>query len=304
MIKRYTNTALIYAIAAMVFGVFYREFTSFYDFTGKTSLSIMHTHYFLLGMAFFLLLALLERSFAFSGHKNTGKIILAYHIGLNITGTGFLIRGLTQVWGTELSNGMDAAISGVAGIGHIILGVSLILLLFRIRNQAAPQDSTSQILIPRLPKKYLLLIAGIVWMFAGGNILRIGVPDFVESWHHNVLYVLDAFIVFAVFMVFIFCRLVQKHNARISNYQEEKVPFYRFFDVKSYLIMIFMITGGLLLRNSHVAPAIVIGILYCGIGASLEGAGILFIDKFVLVNRIGPIEEADKQNDDTESSIT
>lgn len=46
----------------------------------------------------------------------------------------FVVRGVTQVLGTTLSSGMDAAISGVAGIGHILLGVSLILLLVQIRR--------------------------------------------------------------------------------------------------------------------------------------------------------------------------
>ena len=49
---------------------------------------------------------------------------------------GFLLRGLVQVWGTELSRGMDAALSGVAGLGHILLGLSLILLLLRINRRA------------------------------------------------------------------------------------------------------------------------------------------------------------------------
>ena len=56
--KRYMNTAILYAILAMVGGVFYREFTTFNGFTGKTALSVVHTHYFMLGMVFFLLLLL------------------------------------------------------------------------------------------------------------------------------------------------------------------------------------------------------------------------------------------------------
>lgn len=36
--KRYIKFALIYAILAMVFGVFYREFTKTYDFIGDTAL--------------------------------------------------------------------------------------------------------------------------------------------------------------------------------------------------------------------------------------------------------------------------
>ena len=44
MEKRYADAAIFYAAAAMVFGVFYREFTKFNGFTGKTNLSVMHTH--------------------------------------------------------------------------------------------------------------------------------------------------------------------------------------------------------------------------------------------------------------------
>lgn len=133
MTKRYANMAIVYAVIAMVFGVFYREFTKFSDFTGQTRMSVMHTHYFLLGMIFFLVLMLAEKIFAFSD-RNAGRFLIVYHVGLNVTGLGFLMRGLTQVWGTELSRGLDASISGIAGIGHILTGVSIILLLLKIRK--------------------------------------------------------------------------------------------------------------------------------------------------------------------------
>lgn len=130
--KRYINTALVYAILAMVSGVFYREFTKFNGFTAKTTLSVVHTHYFLLGMVFFLLLVL-EKSFSFTGPK-TGRILAFYHVGLNLTAVMLVIRGVTQVLGTALSSGMSAAISGMAGIGHILLGVSLVLLLVQLKR--------------------------------------------------------------------------------------------------------------------------------------------------------------------------
>lgn len=134
MAKRYANMAIAYGIIAMIAGVFYREFTKFHHFSGQTNLSVMHTHYFLLGMFFFLILMLAERICSFSD-KNTGKILMVYQLGLNITGFGFLIRGLTQVWGTELSRGLDASISGIAGIGHILMSVCIILLLLKIRKR-------------------------------------------------------------------------------------------------------------------------------------------------------------------------
>ena len=131
--KRYINSALLYAVLAMVGGVFYREFTKFNGFTAKTALSVVHTHYFLLGMVFFLLLLLLEKSHSFTSAK-TGRVLAVYHIGLNLTAVMLVVRGVTQVTMPTLSSGMNAAISGIAGIGHILLGVSLILLLVQIRH--------------------------------------------------------------------------------------------------------------------------------------------------------------------------
>ena len=66
--KRYINTALLYAVLAMAGGVFYREFTKLNGYTDPTALSVVHTHYFLLGMVFFLLLLLWKKS-DFHGKK-------------------------------------------------------------------------------------------------------------------------------------------------------------------------------------------------------------------------------------------
>lgn len=137
--KRYMNLSLVYAVLAMVGGVFYREFTKFNGFTGKTTLSVVHPHYFMLGMVFFLLLLLLEKNFGFTGPK-TGRVLIAYQVGLNLTTVMFVVRGVTQVLGTSLFSGMTAAISGMAGIGHIILGVSLVVLLVQIRRSVAAAE--------------------------------------------------------------------------------------------------------------------------------------------------------------------
>lgn len=131
--KRYINMALLYAVFAMAGGVFYREFTKFNNFTAKTTLGVIHTHYFLLGMVFFLLLLLLEKSFSFTGSK-TGRILAVYHIGLNLTAVMLFVRGVLQVLEIALSSGMNAAISGIAGIGHMLLGISLVLLLMQIKR--------------------------------------------------------------------------------------------------------------------------------------------------------------------------
>lgn len=135
--KRYfMNSSLLYTVLAMVFGVFYREFTKFNSFMAPTKLSFIHPHYFVLGMVFFLMLLILEKQFSFSTEK-TKKILVAYHVGLNIAVAGFLARGIMQVWDIVPSKALDASLSGIAGIGHVLLGVSMILISLQIRKSVA-----------------------------------------------------------------------------------------------------------------------------------------------------------------------
>ena len=44
------NTSFVYLILALISGVFYREFTKFNGFTEKTTLGVVHTHLFVLGV--------------------------------------------------------------------------------------------------------------------------------------------------------------------------------------------------------------------------------------------------------------
>lgn len=132
--KRYMDSALLYAVLALAGGVFYREFTKFHGFVGKTTLGVIHTHYFMLGMVFFLLLLLLEKNFSFTSAK-AGRILAVYHVGLNLTAVMLVVRGVTQVLGIALSSGVNATISGMAGVGHILLGVSLVILLVELRRR-------------------------------------------------------------------------------------------------------------------------------------------------------------------------
>ena len=138
-IQKYLKVSFFYAILAMVGGVFYREFTKFNGFYGKTTLSVLHTHYFILGMFMFLILLLFEKNFHISDDKLIKKTIF-YQIGLNITVLAFLMRGICQTLEMNISKGFDASISAVAGIGHILIGVSLILILIDIRKKIIASD--------------------------------------------------------------------------------------------------------------------------------------------------------------------
>ena len=134
--KKCINISLIYAVAAMVGGVFYREFTKFNDFTGATALGKVHVHLFVLGMAVFLITALFADRRDLTRLRTYCAFLVIYNIGVPLTAVMLLVRGVTQVLGLSLSSGASAAISGIAGIGHILTGAGVILLLITLKKAA------------------------------------------------------------------------------------------------------------------------------------------------------------------------
>lgn len=81
MMKQYINCSIVYVVLALVGGVFYREFTKINDYAAWTTLSVVHTHYFILGMMFFLILGLISMNM----NLKINRAVLFYNIGLNLT---------------------------------------------------------------------------------------------------------------------------------------------------------------------------------------------------------------------------
>ena len=103
---------------------------------GTTVLGKVHGHLFLLGMMVFLLVALFSAHCDFEKQKTFHTFMLVYNVGLPLTSVMFFVRGIVQVLGIELSKGANASISGIAGIGHILLGVGIVLLLLSLKKSA------------------------------------------------------------------------------------------------------------------------------------------------------------------------
>ncbi len=134
MKKKYFNLALIYATAAMIGGVFYREFTKWNGFTGATALGKVHTHLFILGMFVFLLVALFSQSMDLEKQKTFRTFMKIYNIGLPILSIMMVVRGVIQVLEFDISSRADSAISGVAGAGHVLVGIGIVLLLLTLKK--------------------------------------------------------------------------------------------------------------------------------------------------------------------------
>ena len=132
--KKLINVSMIYMIAALVAGVFYRELTKFNQFTGKTTLSVTHTHLFILGVFVFLLLALfIKNDKDILESSLFKKFFILYNIALPFFIIMLMTRGVVQVLNIQLSTAMNAIISGIS---HILLALSFVLFFILLRKKS------------------------------------------------------------------------------------------------------------------------------------------------------------------------
>lgn len=127
----------------------------------------------------------------------------------------------------------------------------------------------------------LLLVAGIVWCIAGANIVNIGIGSFFHDygWLFWVLLV-GTLVIYTLFHVFIFTKMVGKHAERIRGYADDKTHILKFFDKKGYIMMAIMMGGGIGLRMSGLVPDWFIAFFYTGLGVALVVAGLSFLLRY------------------------
>lgn len=130
--------AHLYMILGVVSGLFYREFTKAHHFDGDTQLALTHTHLLSLGMLGFLIVLALDKQFGLSGTTLFTWFFWFYNAGIAVT------VGMMFVHGTEtvLGDDVPTAVPWIAGVGHTLLTVGLILLFVLLGKRLAEPART------------------------------------------------------------------------------------------------------------------------------------------------------------------
>lgn len=136
----------------------------------------------------------------------------------------------------------------------------------------APDKNTSPTLAERLrldvDRRWLFAIAGVIWMGVGILLLTYAV-----TWLAPVTLPLEielsiaGLAVAAVFLRFVFHGIVSKNIARIEG-GPARVSAFSFQGWKSYLITVFMIVLGIMLKRSSI-PRPDLAVMYLGVGLAL-----------------------------------
>lgn len=126
-------------------------------------------------------------------------------------------------------------------------------------------------------KQTLLITAGVIWIIAGVNVLKIGITTWIQTPQDWLFRIGEATLVFLLFFIFIFGKLYYKHTQRIERKTKEKHCPFSFFDIKGWIVMTFMIALGVTIRAFHLLPDKFIAVFYTGLSIALIATGIRFL---------------------------
>lgn len=78
----------------------------------------------------------------------------------------------------------------------------------------------------KIKKQNLLLLASLVWMIAGFNVLRIGIETYAE--YQTVINYIVTIIVFLLFWFMVFYKLTNKHTIKFKDMKKKSNCFINF----------------------------------------------------------------------------
>lgn len=132
----------------------------------------------------------------------------------------------------------------------------------------------------KVKKNILFLLAGLFWLIAGVNVVRIGLDVMHDPESRLFVFLTLVLIIFFLFFQFIFARIVKENVSRIEQLDDDQVPFWQFMDKKGYIIMTFMITLGVTVRYLNLLPDFFISFFYIGLGGALTLTAFKYIPHY------------------------
>ena len=129
---------------------------------------------------------------------------------------------------------------------------------------------------PSVSRHNLLFIAGLAWTTAGGILMWRGLDYEIRHSAHLWLNILAGILIGIPFYVILFAKISMKHIKRIKGLSIPYPCAFSFFNFRSYIMMMGMITTGILLRKFDVVNREYLFTFYIGMALPLLASAFRF----------------------------
>jgi len=130
---------------------------------------------------------------------------------------------------------------------------------------------------PAVKKEYLLLPAGFIWLGVGIMLCTMAI-GWLQSAAHPVVFAAAGISAGTLISLFGFGKIAGKNIERIEALPGERC-FFSFITLRSYLLVLVMISFGIALRHSSL-PRTFLSVIYIGIGVALGISSIRYFKAY------------------------
>lgn len=124
--------------------------------------------------------------------------------------------------------------------------------------------------MPKVGKPILILISGLLWSMVGIMLISIASEWLADmSFAYQAIGISTSLITGSAITYFGFSRIAFKNIERINQYQKNRVCIWAFQKWSSYLLIAFMMSLGIFMRNASFIPRVILLIIYFSIGLAL-----------------------------------
>jgi len=131
--------------------------------------------------------------------------------------------------------------------------------------------------IPHVSSRGLMFCATFLWAFAGAMLLIRGIYGVIDFPSFLAFKLSIALVFGVIFYLFIFNKISDKHIVRIGSMSDKRIPFYAFFNLQSYFMMVLMISIGIVVRKTGIMSFEYIAVFYIVMGIPLFVSALKFL---------------------------
>jgi len=131
-----------------------------------------------------------------------------------------------------------------------------------------------------MSRRYLYLIAGIIWGIPGVIITLKGISAYASMAPEKLWWLLIITLAVLTGFFLMFRKIVRKYSARIAALPE-RTGFFQTFPLRGWILIVFMMGLGMALKFIGV-PAEFTASFYSGLGPCLLVSAVMFIHGFII----------------------
>ncbi len=129
-------------------------------------------------------------------------------------------------------------------------------------------------------RQSLFVLALLLWLFGAYKVIGIG----LEAWGNAASYLKYSWLGIALvfFMAFVFPKVVKANSQFILALNGRRFLWYKCMKPSSWIVMIFMISLGIVLRQFELVPETFIAGFYIGLGLSLALVALFYYGREII----------------------